>query len=168
MAALSRNSQGASDLKLTKLNRLRLGGHWQLSTCGDKNVAVTVRALQLESCLYRRLFFFQYRMDFTETARVCALLLRIRKDRRKKRHWVHPVVSKRLLNGQFYKLYEDLKNSRGKFFSCIRMSVESFDKPPVLVGARITYENTRLRLSVHHKRDWQEHSLHGAESFLRS
>ena len=60
-------------------------------------------------------FFFQYRMDFTETACVCALLLRIRKDRRKKRHWVHPIVSKRLLIGQFYKLCEDLRNCRGKF-----------------------------------------------------
>jgi len=87
-------------------------------------------------------------MDFTETACVCALMLRIRKDRRKKRHWVHPVVSKRLLHGQFYKLYEDLRNCRGKFFSYFRMSIESFDKLIVLVGPQITYENTRLRLSV--------------------
>ena len=39
---------------------------------------------------------------------VCALLYGIRKDRHKKRHWVHPVGSRRLLNGQLYKLYEDL------------------------------------------------------------
>ena len=63
-------------------------------------------------------------MDFTETACVCALLLRIRKGRRKKRHWVHPVVSKRLLHGQFYKLYKDLRNCRGKFFGYVRMSIE--------------------------------------------
>jgi len=87
-------------------------------------------------------------MDFTETACLCALLLRIREDRRKKRHRVHPVVSKRLLNGQFYKLYDDLGNSRGKNFSYFRMSIESFDKLLVLVGPRITYEKTRLRLSV--------------------
>ena len=80
---------------------VRLGAHWQL-----------------KSCLSWQLFFFQYRMDFTETACVCALLLRIKKDRRKKRHWVHPVVSKRLLNGLFYKFYEDLRNWRGKFFNC--------------------------------------------------
>jgi hypothetical protein len=92
-------------------------------------------------------FLFQYRMDFTETACVCALLLRIRRDRRKKRHWVHPVVSKRLLNGQFYKLYEDLRNSRGKFFSYFRTSIESFDKLLVLVGPRITYENTYENIS---------------------
>jgi len=113
-----------------------------------KKVAVKVRALQLKGCLYGQLFFFQYRMDFTETTCVCALLLRIRKGRRKKRHWVHPVVSKRLLNGQFYKLYKDLRNCRGKFFNYFRMSIESFDKLLVLVGPRITYENTRLHLSV--------------------
>jgi len=110
---------------------LRLGAHWQLN-----------------SCVYRQHFFFQYRMDFTETTCVCALLLRIRKDRHKKRHWVHPAVSKRLLNGQFYKLYEDLRNCKGNIFSYFRMSVESFDKLLVLVGPRIIYENTGLRLSV--------------------
>jgi len=72
-------------------------------------------------------------MDFTETACVCDLL-RIGKDRRIKRHWVHPVVSKRLLNEQFYKLYEDLRNCKGNIFSYFRMSVESSDK--LLVSAR--------------------------------
>jgi hypothetical protein len=62
---------------------------------------VKVRALATKLLLVEAIFFFQYRMDFTETACVYAFLLRIRKDRRKKRHWVHPVVSKRLLNGQF-------------------------------------------------------------------
>jgi hypothetical protein len=96
---------------------------------------------------------FRYRMDFTETACVCAvLLLRVRKGRRKKRHWVHPVLSEILINGQFYKLYEDLRNCRGKFFNYFRMSVESFHKLLVLVGPRITYQNTRPR---HRKRDWQ-------------
>jgi hypothetical protein len=127
---------------------LRLGTYWQLNCCGDKKGSVTVRALQLNSCLYRQLFFFRYRIDFTGTACICALLLRIRKDRLKKRHWVHPVVSKRLLDGQFLKLYEDLRKCQGKFFSYCRISIESFDKLLVLVGPRITYENTRLRLSV--------------------
>ena len=103
--------------------KVRLGAHWQLNCCGDATVAVNVCALQLNSCLYWQLFFFQYRMDFTETACVCALLLRIREDERKKRYWVHPVVSKRLLNGQFYKLCEDLRKCRGKFYNYFRMSI---------------------------------------------
>jgi len=71
-----------------------LGAQWQLNGSGDKTVAVggtaNVRALQLNW----QLVFFQRRTDFTEIACVCALLLRTRKDRRKKRRWVHPVVSK--------------------------------------------------------------------------
>ena len=80
-------------------------------------------------------------MDFTETAYVCALLLRTRKDRRKERHWIHRIVSKRLLNGQFYKLYEYLRNCKGNIFSYFRMSTESSDKLLMLVGPRIIYEN---------------------------
>ena len=90
------------------------------------------------SFLYWQLFVFRYRMDFTETACYYALLLRIRKVRHKKRHWVHPVVSRRFLNGQCYKLNEDLRNCRGKFFIYFRMSIESFDKLLVIVGPRIT------------------------------
>ncbi|GFG29651.1 hypothetical protein Cfor_10095, partial [Coptotermes formosanus] len=62
----------------------------------------------------------------------------IRKVQRKKRQWVHPILSNGLLNGQFYKLYEDLRNCGGKFFSYFRMSIESFDKLLGFVGPRIT------------------------------
>jgi hypothetical protein len=67
-------------------------------------------------------------MDFRETARVYALPLRIRKLRSKMRHWLHGIFSKRLLNGQFYKLYENLRNYREKFFSYFRMSTKNLDK----------------------------------------
>jgi hypothetical protein len=86
-------------------------------------------------------------MDLTDS-NVCALLLRISKVQRKKRHGVYPIVSKRLLNRQFYKLYEHLRNCGGKIFNYFRKSIESFDKLLVLVRPRITYENIQLRLSV--------------------
>ena len=47
-------------------------------------------------------------MDFVESVTVCALLLRT-KAKRRKGFWVHPLVSQRLLKGQFHKLYEDLR-----------------------------------------------------------
>jgi hypothetical protein len=47
-------------------------------------------------------------MDFVESVAVCALLLKIRAKRRR-RVWGHPLVSQRLLKGQFHKLYEDLR-----------------------------------------------------------
>jgi hypothetical protein len=78
--------------------------------------------------------FFLYRMDFNEKACVCALHLRIRKVRRKKRLWIQPIVCKRFLNGQLHKSYEDLGSCRGKFFSYFRLSVESFEKLLVRCG----------------------------------
>jgi hypothetical protein len=67
-----------------------------------------VRALAIKSLRVEATSFFQYRVDFTETACVCALMLIIGKDWRKKRHWVHPVVSQSHLIGKVYKMYKDL------------------------------------------------------------
>ena len=60
---------------------------------------VKVRSAQMNSCLFWQSFPFQYSMDLTKTACVWALLLRMRKVRSKKRPYVHPIVSKRLLMG---------------------------------------------------------------------
>jgi hypothetical protein len=91
-------------------------------------------------------------MDFTETACVCAVLLGIRKDRRKSDtgyiQWT--------FKGQFYKLYEELRNCRGTFFTYFKMSIESFDKLLVLVRPRITSEKKLdYACLCHHKRDWR-------------
>jgi hypothetical protein len=64
-----------------------------------------VSALSTKTLLVLATFFFQNRTDFTETACLCALLLRTRKDRRKTWRWVHPVGSKRLLFEQCYELW---------------------------------------------------------------
>lgn len=85
-------------------------------------------------------------MDFVETACVCALVLRRKKKYRK--YWVHPLISARLVNGQFYKLFENLKKYPNKFFNYFRMSESSFENLLALVGPRITYQDTRLRLAV--------------------
>jgi len=47
-------------------------------------------------------------MDFVESVAVCVLLLRT-KAKRREGFWVPPLVSQRLLKGQFNKLYEDLR-----------------------------------------------------------
>jgi hypothetical protein len=66
-------------------------------------------------------------MDFVEAVAVCALLLRIRTKRRKK-FWVRPLVSQRLLKGQFHRLREDLRVHPKNFFGYFRMSCSSFDE----------------------------------------
>ena len=50
------------------------------------------------------------------TALLCALLLRTRNVKKRKKFWVHPITSQRLLRGKFYSLYEDLKAHPQKFF----------------------------------------------------
>jgi len=74
----------ASLLRHTYITCLvRLGAHWQLKSCGDKKSCCEGARTATKKLLVLATFFYQYRMDFTETACVCALLLRIRKDRRK-------------------------------------------------------------------------------------
>lgn len=85
-------------------------------------------------------------MDFVETACVCAQVLRKRKKYRK--FWVHPLISTRLIDGQFYKLFDSLKKYPIKLFNNFRMCEESFEKRLVLVRPRITYQDTHLRLAV--------------------
>lgn len=88
-------------------------------------------------------------MDFTETACVVALLLRMKANkRRKKQYWVHPVLSQRMLKGQFCKLYSDLRDYPNKFFQYYRMSVKSFDELLKIVGPKITYQDTTWRKCV--------------------
>jgi hypothetical protein len=85
-------------------------------------------------------------MDFVESVAVCALLLRARAKRRK-RFWVHPIVSRRLLKGQFHKLYEDLRMYPKKLFGYFGMSSSSFDEL-FMIRPNITNQNTVMRMSV--------------------
>ncbi|KAF2890722.1 hypothetical protein ILUMI_15451 [Ignelater luminosus] len=85
-------------------------------------------------------------MDFTETACVVALLLRMKaKKRYKKQYWVHPVISQRLMKGQFCKIHNDLRDHPNKFFQYYRMSMRSFDDLLQIIGPRITYQDTKWR-----------------------
>lgn len=83
-------------------------------------------------------------MDFIETAVITALILRKRKNNRQKRFWVHPIVSGRLTNGQFYKLFDSLSEHPDKFFQYFRMSNTSFDYLLSLVKKQIIHQDTRM------------------------
>ena len=87
-------------------------------------------------------------MDFDETAVVCALLLKFRERKRKRKYWVHPIYSERRLKGQFYVLFNDLRQNPEKFFKYSRMSVDSFDELCELMRPTITYQDTNWRLAV--------------------
>lgn len=87
-------------------------------------------------------------MDFVETAVVCAILLERRRKQKRKLFWVHPIISKRLFDGQFYKLFDSLREHPTKFFNYFRLSIDSFDTLVRLLGRRISYQDTTLRLAV--------------------
>ena len=77
-------------------------------------------------------------MDLLETAAVCALVLRIRKNKIRRRYWVHPIYSCRLLKGKFYTLYENLREHPIKFFSYFRMNISTFDdQQPAYLGSDV-------------------------------
>jgi hypothetical protein len=70
------------------------------------------------------------------------------KRKERKKFWVHPITSQRLLKGKFYSLYEDLRAHPQKIFRYFRMSTAPFDKLLVLLGTSLTFQDTRMRNSV--------------------
>ena len=91
---------------------------------------------------------FSYGMNRKNIAMVCALLLRKRNVKKRKKFWVHPVMSLRLLKRKFYFLYEDLKAQPQKVFRYFRVSSATFDKLLVLLGPSLTFQDTKMRKSV--------------------
>jgi hypothetical protein len=69
----------------------------------------------------------QKTINFEEKAVICAVLLRFTKKRRRKM-WVNPLISQRLLKDQFHKLCEDLCTFTKKYIGYFRMSKTSFDE----------------------------------------
>jgi hypothetical protein len=87
-------------------------------------------------------------MDIEDVEIVCALVIRTRKSKQKKQHWVHPIYSDILLKGQFHTLHEKLKEYPKKFFGYYRMNVKSFNMLLELLKSRSTCQNTNMRLAV--------------------
>jgi len=79
---------------------------------------------------------------------VCAVVLRTRNVKTRRKFWLHPITSQRLLKGKFYSLYEDLKVHPQFFFRYFRMSTATFDKLLVLLGPSLTFQDTRMKKSV--------------------
>jgi hypothetical protein len=87
-------------------------------------------------------------MDCKNIALVCALLLRTRNVKKRKKFWVHPITSSRLLGGKFYSLYEDPKAHPQTFFLDI---LEYLVKHLITAGFALSksyisrYQNNRIR-----------------------
>ncbi|XP_022818170.1 protein ALP1-like [Spodoptera litura] len=66
---------------------------------------------------------------FAVNALICArYFLRKRRNRRRRRYHVHPILVERLLEGEFCKLFSRLQEDEEKFFDYFKMSIRSFDE----------------------------------------
>jgi hypothetical protein len=72
----------------------------------------------------------------------------VNQDRAKKEVLGNPLLSQKLLKGQFHKLYEDLHLYPEKIFGCLGMTCSSFDELLSIIGPKITYRNTMMRAPV--------------------
>ena len=79
--------------------------------------------------------------------RCVALYLKYHRKRHKK-FWVHPIVSQRLLKGQFHTLHEDLCEHPEKFFNYYRMSKNSFNELLGTLSTKISYQDTVMRKCI--------------------
>lgn len=66
----------------------------------------------------------------------------------KRKYWVHPLVSARLLKGAFVTLVSDLQEHPLKFFNYFRMSIRSFNELANKLEDTLRSENTVMRLAV--------------------
>ncbi|XP_072010865.1 uncharacterized protein [Engystomops pustulosus] len=75
-------------------------------------------------------------------------LWRSHHPRRKRRRWVHPIVSQRLTKGVFHTLYLDLRKDPDKFISFCRLSITLFDQLVAELRPALTFHDTRLRKCI--------------------
>lgn len=76
------------------------------------------------------------------------MFLRLRKRRKNRRFWIHPMLRDRSTKGVFYTLYSDLRNNPDKFFIFVRMSIASFDELLQCLKDRLTGVDTTMRDSI--------------------
>ena len=91
-------------------------------------------------------------MEFFEGNAVFALLLmrRIRRLRRQRSMWVHPLTNARLYHGQYYTIMTELRNDNEKFFNFFRMSQNTFNE--LLSVIKTTFRD-KTRISLTHIRN---------------
>lgn len=77
-----------------------------------------------------------------------AFLLSQRKQKLKRRYWIHPLNTKRIQQSQFYILHPQLRAHPEKFFDYYRMSITSFNGLFNLIQADIKKRDTHLRLAI--------------------
>ncbi|KAM5180620.1 uncharacterized protein ACMZJ9_001121 [Mantella aurantiaca] len=68
--------------------------------------------------------------------------------RRRRRYWVHPILTNRPSMGEFHMLYGQLRDHPEKFSSYFRMCIASFDELLALVSDTVQHDDTNYRVSI--------------------
>jgi hypothetical protein len=63
-----------------------------------------------------------------------------------RRYWVYPFTDARLLRGESYTIFNDIRENPEKFFTYFQMSVRSFDE--LAATLKIISQDTCMRLSI--------------------
>lgn len=66
-------------------------------------------------------------MDVKEACCLWITYRRMRRRRRERAYWVHPILRERLTLSLYVTLYPSLRSYEPKFFNYFRMSIKSFD-----------------------------------------
>ncbi|KAJ8911787.1 hypothetical protein NQ315_008840 [Exocentrus adspersus] len=70
------------------------------------------------------------------------------KRKRKRKHWVHPINSKREEQGEFHTLFAELLEDEERFFIYFRMSISSFNELYSLIKHDIQKQDTNWRKAI--------------------
>jgi hypothetical protein len=67
-------------------------------------------------------------MEFEEEVVLALLHKKFKKNKRKHKFWMHPLLNSRQERGMSYTVFNDLRNYESKLLNYFRMSVVTFDE----------------------------------------
>ena len=88
-------------------------------------------------------------MDCSDDEDVIILMYLVKRIKKKRRYWVHPILQRRLELGKYHRLVQELELDRERFHQYFRMSSEKLEYILGLVGRpAISKPCTNFRKSV--------------------
>ncbi|CAH1969512.1 unnamed protein product [Acanthoscelides obtectus] len=70
------------------------------------------------------------------------------REKRRRRYWVHPILSQKYVEGAFYTMFEKFREHDEKFFNYFRMSTATFDYLLEKLSCSLQRQDTQMRLCV--------------------
>ncbi|KAI8426666.1 hypothetical protein MSG28_014384 [Choristoneura fumiferana] len=87
------------------------------------------------------------KMD-VETVLTVILYRRLKRGNRRRRYWVHPILTTRLTESHYIILYPKLRQYGPKFFNYFRMSIKSFDDLLALINEELVADENTVRYTI--------------------